>query len=263
MKINLLTTAAAIAFASALAAQPAKAQFTAGGAANNGDIILSFYLSGNSTDFEVDLGQFSIYDSAASTINIENIATDLSNDYGSNWFSNGSLTFNLVGSVPAAGGVTDISKGDSLLVSTTSTTAYPDTDKSALGPDVTKAQLLYDPADGSGTAPTDGSSANSYAVPISNGSSYSTLSGQIGYTAISTNFGSGTPSLYLDLLQPGAGNTGTGTSTELPGTFQISSTGEVSYVLAAAPEPSTYALMILGGAALFFWNARRKSVSRS
>jgi hypothetical protein len=266
MKLNLVTTAALLAVTGALMTQSAKAQF----AGNSGDLILSFADNvgtdtGATMNYEIDLGQFSTYTGASSTINIANIATDLTSVYGSSWYSNADLQLGIVGVVNngALGGV----KNDTVFVSDTSTSPYAAKSGSALGNPVSAAGVLYNPASGT-PAPTNGSTANSYEVPTSNGASFTTKLSAFSADApnLETTFGLGTaPTLYLDTLQPGATSFVTGTSAiAANGHFDITSGGEVQYDVpgVAVPEPSTYGLMMLGGALLFFWQARRKSVSR-
>jgi hypothetical protein len=259
MKLNLVTTAALLATAGALMTQPAKAQFVG----LSGDLILSFSDSvgadtGSGTNYEIDLGQVSLYKNATSTINITNIDTDLKSVYGNGFFSNGNLTFQLSGEQVTSGTV------EQVYLSTPSTTPFAGTGTTNLSGTESAAASLYTPAlDTSANAPVVGSTVGSYKVPTANLYSWSSQSAPILTSyAPSTTFGQAggvDPTLKLDIFQTTSHSAGT--SSLLSGVFDISSSGEVSYDLIAAPEPSSYAMMLIGGVVLMGL-IRRKSSSR-
>ena len=75
-----------------------------------------------------------------------------------------------------------------------------------------------------------------------------------------SNEGQTTDSLYFDRLTPTASGTAPGTT--LPGTFSVDSSGDLSYTVAAVPEPLTWASLFAAVCALAFV-ARRRSVARA
>jgi len=250
MKLNLLTTAALLAMAGALMSQPAKAQYSG----NPNDLIVSF-TDGGSTDYQIDIGQASTYTGASSSINIVNVATDLTAVFGSNWDTNSSLVFSIEG-VSSTG-----TNKYTVYVSDNSLTPYAAQGGSTLSTQNTDIPLLYTPGNDLGNPPTDGSAANSYKVSDASGYSFDSYASTGGST-YSANFEASvtSPTLYMDILN--STTRSAGTSSELSnGHFDITSGGEIQFTGASVPEPSTYALMILGGALLFVWQARRKSVS--
>jgi len=279
MKLNLLTTAALLAIVGTTMTPSAKAQFTAnvGGAANSEDLILSFADNtstdnGSTTNYEVDLGSADKYLIATSTINIANISSDLSSIYSSSsFFTNPNLSISILGDNE---GVTDSSAGfnitnKSIFVSLSNpANPYSAQSNGTLNSDYTAADQIYKPNASGLNTPTDGAAAGSFLVPTANSASFFTINSTDGLnTQSSAAFTSAgvAPELYLETLVHGAGSKTTtlgSTDIDTTGYFTVTSGGEVQYVVAsaAAPEPSTYALMVLGGAR-FFWHIRRKSVS--
>jgi len=163
MKLNILTTAAILAITGAFMTQSAKAQFTSSNGAPTGDLILGFSSTGtgSTTNYEIDLGQFTLY-TGNSQINIANVATDLSSVYGSNWDTSGTLSFAIVGAV--VGTTIDNVKTGSVLVTDSSTTALAAASNTSLGTDSGKATTIYTPLADLSNVPVAGSAANSEKV---------------------------------------------------------------------------------------------------
>src|ERR1700683_458506 len=172
MKLNILTTAALLAMAGALMTQSAKAQFNATqgsgvtGTGNSEDLILSFTDpvgtdTGTATNYELDLGQYSTFANATSTINIANIASDLGLVYGTstNFFSNANLQVGILG-VNNSGATSNSLPNTTLLVSDASTTPYTGIKGSTAGQDATAAGKIYTPGLDTTNVPTDGSPVN-------------------------------------------------------------------------------------------------------
>jgi hypothetical protein len=276
MKLNTLTKTALLVIAGALTIQSAKAQFNpsvAGddGAAVSGDLVLNFTDDGT-TDYELDLGQFSTYTMALHTIDIANIASDLGTLYGSGSFTtafdSSSLVVGIVG-INNSGSTVDGVKNSSVFASDTSLVPYAGETSSTLGGPVSDIAAEYNPAKDTTNPPTDGTPTGgdgAYEVPAANLYGYDKTLSKISsnYPRLDENLDGTAPKLYLDTLQPGASSFVAGTSTEdLNGYFTITSAGEVEFDVPSlsTPEPSTYALMILGGALLACWQLRRKATS--
>lgn len=264
MKLNHLTTTLAIvAIAGAAMTQSAKAQFTSGpsNTATSGDLILSFDdPSESTTDFEVDLGQFTLY-TGSSQINIVNIASDLSAVYGSGWYSDSNLSFGILG-YNNTGNVVGGDKNDTNFVSV-SGSAFGATTGSNLTNRIATIGKISTPLLDLTNVPTDGTAANSFRVSTASGYSYDAIQKLDGYgTGSEVSFnGSTNPSVLLDTLQPGSTAFATGTSVLSSAGFSISSAGEVIYDAQVAPEPSTYALVI-GGLLLLVVLKRRQAVAK-
>lgn len=267
MKLNILTTTALLALAGTALTQSAKAQFTSNfaGTANVGDLILSFADNttsdnGNTTNYEVDLGNFSQYQTATSTIPIVNIASDLNSIYSSsNPLTNPNIAFSLLG-------YTDVSTtNNSLLIGIANPSAPNGAQAdSVVGNAEGAVEPIYSPGTAPSNLPTDGTAKGSFIVPTVNGSSYNTAAPNVGFpTAISLT-AAGAPDIYLEQITHANSTKNTvvgGDNVDTTGYFTVTSGGEVEYVVAsAAPEPSTYALMALG-AGFLVWQLRRKSVS--
>ena len=281
MKLNILSTAAALALAGVALSQSAKAQFVAGnvaGSANDEDLILSFFDNnssdnGSGTDYELDLGNVDRYLNATSTISVANVNTDLSGLYSTGTYStNTNLGISILGVYGSPDGstsdtnVTPAITPTSVFVSLKSPLApYPAGTTTTIGAKYTEVSPIYTPGAVTGAnAPTDGSTTGSFLVPVANGSSFKLVSANDGFGTAnsSATFGLVAPQLYLEeLLNNGGKGATAGTAVvDSSGYFTVTSGGEVEFVVAATPEPSTYALMLLGGAFLF-WILRRKNAS--
>ena len=274
MKLNILSTTALLAMAAVLTAQSAKAQFTSGpnpGDAASADLILSFNDAGDGTtaaavDFEVDLGQLSNF-SSTSNLDITSVSADLGVDYTTSFFTDKNIQIGIVGT-NNSGGTLDGVSDTSMLVSNPSSTAFSAKGGNLLGTDSTKAGVIYTPLGDLTNVPTPGLASMSYNVKTASKDSYKQVAGADGFplSATTTTFGQtgdAAPKLYLDLEQPDADDdSGVGSDTALAGYFDITSAGVVQYIVPSTnvPEPSTYALMVLGGA-LLAWQLRRKSTS--
>jgi hypothetical protein len=262
MKLRLLTTAL-VAMAGAFATQSANAQYTA--AAGGEDMILSFYDTASSTDniVQVDLGQVSLFTGATPTGISINLNTDLTNQFGSGWFSNSSLEWSVDGTNNSAG--TENFLQDSIYISTPSSTAVGTKSFNQLGSIVTAISNLYNP-NGTAGANSPGVAANTDILAPSNAENFNSVSSGGTFSTGDTivNFFNGsTSTMDLDVLQPKSPvQTSTkasqGTVTVEPGLFTINSAGVVSFGT-AVPEPSTYALMLVGALLLAFQINRRKS----
>jgi hypothetical protein len=273
MKNNLKKAVTLAVIGAALALQGAQAQIVP--AATFGDLIFGAenltagVASGN--DLEVDLGSISNFTTTAQ-LSFPNVsATDLLNVLGSGYATSTVSSWSVVGTnggTASGASVGGYHKAASFLTFNADPGAV--TGNFLAGSTVGLIASTYNGINGNGGGFTAGSNAESGILATSNTTSYSynegTSSSQTTYFNFSNNgtttFGGGnTLNLYAFNTQ---GDTRTqmgqlGTDTLL-GSFSYSSSGGLTFTGAdyVVPEPSTYAMMLLGVAALFFWQYKRR-----
>jgi len=269
MKNHRLTSALLALIGLALAASSAGATTIA---VSNGDLILGVEAAsgtGSSYDYEVDLGSFQTYANATGTIDLSSLVlnSDITGTGSSGGFgSNTNDVFSVVGTTGDGTGT-----GQTIGSANTGTTFYTST-------------TLYTAQTGSATSTTRGE-INSVGALL-NGSTATTTNGVATFINISTNpqsytteentggeffslpvtgtalVNGGTLSLYENNAYaafPNSGNAGTLT---LLGTFSFANGNDFKFT-AAVPEPSTDALMGLGGVLLLVvLNKRRNPAVR-
>jgi len=235
----------------ALIASSAKAQLVY----NDGDLFIG-YENGGAQDYLIDVGQASQFTTSSQlTLNLGSTGTDLSSIFGSSWFGSSTVKWGAAGATTFGDGS---AAGDTVWATSTSTTPWSNS---------------FDQSTPTGALATIGgnfngasSTANSNFALLeatSNGASWasfeSVANGGTGNAANSSTSGSlsgyfqpginglTNQKLYLTELTEGSTTPG-----QVLGYFQENSSGVVTFTGSAVPEPSTYALMILGMAALFF-----------
>lgn len=253
MKLHTLKTAMLALAGLALIASSAKAATLA---YNDGDLFIGFN-NGGTQDYLIDVGQASQFTASSQfTLNLGATGADLNSTFGGSWFGSSTVQWGAAGATTFGDGP---AAGDTVWATSTSTTPWSDSfDQST----PTGALATIGGNFNGGTSTTNSNFALVEAT--SNGASWasfeSVANGGTGNAANSSTSGSlsgyfqpgivGTTSQKLYLTQLTEGDTSAG---QPLGYFQINSSGTVTFTGAsAAPEPSTYALMILGGAALLF-----------
>jgi hypothetical protein len=236
------------------------------------DLILSFYDSAVSTDLQVDLGNISTFTGATPTYVPINISADLSHVFGSTYYTNAAISFGIEGT---QGHLTGTFPANTLFISDAGSTAFAAGGQNSQASAAGDIGDLYTPdANGGSTA---GFNASAAYLPTSDGGSYAKqFAGnnvfQTGLTGTTASFGNVTPpSLNLDELITHSGTsanskaaTGTTSLLNIAGvdeSFTIDAAGDVLFGLPSsnAPEPSTYALMLIGALAVLGQIIRRKS----
>jgi hypothetical protein len=223
---------------------------------NDGDLFIGFN-NGGSQDYLIDVGQASQFTTSSQfTLSLGGTGTDLSSIFGGSWFGSSTVQWGAAGATTFGNGP---AAANTVWATRTSTTPWANSfDQST--PTGALATI-------GGNFNGSGSTANSNFALLeatSNGASWasfeSVANGGTGNAANSSTSGSlsgyfqpgimglTNQKLYLTELTEGSTNPG-----QAIGFFQIASNGQVSFTGAsAAPEPSSYALMVLGGAVLFF-----------
>jgi hypothetical protein len=247
MKLNFAKTCLALAGAVALLTQSAYS-YTAG------DLYLGLWSNDSSTytkDLVIDLGSYSTYSSATGTIYLGNYSSVLNSTFGNDaWLTNSTLYSNIIGLSSSSNLYSPV------YASAATSDTYADVSKSSLKTYVTSSKNTLNYAvDGTATT-VDGTTAYTQTV---DGTSWGekidggVFNGNAG--SFSQQDSEGTFTYYVNTY------TGAGTSTDttqLTGYFTLDSAGNVYYNV--VPEPSTYALMILGCFVLY-WSFKRRSAA--
>lgn len=223
---------------------------------HDGDLMLDFRINSNNTanNLEVDLGTFNFATSQSTVAGFS--LGDLTAAYGSNYASTSGLVFSLV-ATNASSDVFISNPGNANTVTPISPIATNGNSNAIAS--------IY----GEGFGTSTGTGDNAYVVTPSSSDpdSYTNVITNVNAIPYSEDYGfvpfsteasvTGSPAsitLYEQTplksrptVQP--------TSTDL-GTFTLNSNGTLSYSAYAAPEPSTYALMGLGGLVLFAMRRR-------
>jgi hypothetical protein len=263
-----LSAFATMAFtASALAQVPVSA--------NDTDLILGFRVddgngTGANTDLEVDLGSYAQF-TATSVVNSTGPTglelADLTSTYGANWSTRGDLVFNVAGVTST----TNINHTAYVTQSGTpmnSTSAFGSA-SNLIAAEETELGSSATPTLDSTEAGTLGTAA-APATGIAGSLSYDAAQagGEYSFFTVTSNVATDEavidgPLTTLDLYSYVVGSGRNGTPPTLLGAFTLTDAGTFTYAgadVAAAPEPSTWALM-LGGAGLLFLGMRRRWIS--
>ncbi|HZP60800.1 MAG TPA: PEP-CTERM sorting domain-containing protein [Opitutaceae bacterium] len=239
------------------------------------DLILGFQQSGNSTNYEADLGSVLNYTSLApnTLVNLSSSisASDLQSIFGSDTLTSGTVTWAAAATTGAATKTTYVTQFDSIQTSLTPGGTVPASlffDKSSLNSN-SRYQGIQAVTTGLNGQPSL-SITETAAIPTSSASSYSHWMGSSTVNGFAAGFDAPTAlSLaagqysVVDLFQYGIGTTTTPGS--YIGSLELSSTGGLfftNYVPTAIPEPSVYAAL-LGVATLGFvaLRARRRQAT--
>jgi hypothetical protein len=248
-----------------------------------GDLIVGFAQSGNTTNYELDLGSVGNYQglSAGSVVNLSSdlSALDLSSTYGSTWASAGTVT---LGSVATNGsttltGINAAAKTDWVSQSDGTVTAQPwmsETPEASqykvpvgtaaansheLAIQAVENQVGLTPssnASSAGFISTTAASGDSWSSYLANSSAFKPPAIDSG-TNLSLSTG-----MYevLDLFQYTPVTSGTAPSGTYLGSLELGSDGSLFFTNfdpIAVPEPSVYAA-VLGAACLAFVAIRRR-----
>ena len=224
-----------------------------------GDLALNFRLANNtaSNDLEVDLGNFNFSQSQASVAGFAAGAADLSAAFTSSWASNGS---NLVFSLAETDDVSTLYIGNPGNAATINKINDP-----ASGGNMGQVANLYEEFNGTPTGTADTATVIS---PAGDPNSYTdvllNVNKDYGSQPFSSDYGFATYNMEQSYSSLGSSITiykqtsGTSASSTVLGTFTLEGNGTLAYQagVGAAPEPSTYALMALGGLMLLFVRRR-------
>jgi hypothetical protein len=255
LKMNKLTAAALALAAIGLVSTSASAQSTVSAGAD--DLILGMQLNGVNTDFEVDLGSFSLF-TTTSTHTFDLSTSDLTS-IDASWASN-------VGGTGVQWSVAGVTGSGNTFYATSTASSAPKLEsnaatspaQSAIG---SLAAAMTEPSGfGSNGVTSGGALIGTNSNPAS-GITGSYTNEEGGQGATPYNFNSlvsleqtGTGS---DVLYSFVGHSGTEPAAPELGTFTLGSNGVLTYNgVAAVPEPSTYALLGLGALALLFMRRR-------
>jgi hypothetical protein len=234
------------------------------GGTGAGDIILDFTQTSGTANLEVDLGPVTQFvsggsDATGSPVSLTLLSTtDLSNAYGSSWNSlSDNVFWSLIGTSK-----TDHSLGgigiNTLFGSAAGNLTVPLSDS---GSQATESGNIINLMGALGSATATANSTESALLSSGNSLSYNGESGIntsqndfFGITEFASDFqnqtnGTSTSALYE--IAPGSTS-----STDL-GNFALSSSGLTFTSASAVPEPSTWATLVLGAAALFGLRRRR------
>jgi hypothetical protein len=255
--MNKLIITAVLALSSAACfGTAAKAQ-----AFTEGNLLLDFRINSNNTanNLEVDLDPLTPFNFSVSQASVAGFSVgDLTAAYGSSWSSTSGLVFSLV----AEGG-----NGSSNVFLSDPGNVHTITPSSPTQGNTTQISAVYGEHNGTSTLTGDDafivmpSSAdnNSYTDVITNVNAIPYgANNDYGFVPFSTEASATGSSDSITLYEQTPSARGVvATSTEL-GTFTLTSNGNLAYSAysSAAPEPSTYALMGLGGLVLFAMRRR-------
>jgi len=272
-QLTLNSVVTALAFTAILGTSSARAQ-------NAGDLLIGFEEQGNgasSNVYEVDLGSASQFLSPSAPTQTFDLSTgDLSNYFGSSWASSTLLQYGVIGGTQTTG---NLVLGSNTLAANTlftswNTFALAPTEKTSNTQKTSQNDInaLYNDF-GNTANPTTGSTVSLPAV-ITDATDPDGFAAE-NKTNANFNFGAGfstsdldynsdgstaaVPAATLDLYEVTPTNASTGAKpTDLLGTFSLGSNGNLTFTAAAAPEPSSWALIGIGALALF-WNLRRRN----
>ena len=252
MKLHTLKTAVLALVGLALVASSAKAATLN---YNDGDLFIGF-VNGGTQDYLIDVGQATQFFGVSGTITLSGLggtATDLNSTFGGSWFGSASVKWGAAGTTDF--GTDSSNSGNTVWATRTSTTPWTDSgnqsspnssiDTIANGDFVGNASTANSSVAMVQTA-SNGASWASFESVANGGTGANSTSGSIGAYFQPSIEGLTNQKLYLTQLTEGDTNPG-----QSLGYFQINSGGTITFTN-AVPEPSTYALMILGGAALLF-----------
>ena len=179
--------------------------------ASSEDLILSVYDASqppkDTSSLQVDLGSITQFDGSGTPFVPLSLTTDLTNNFGAGYYTNGNLIYSVVG-VNNTGAAQNGYKLSSIFISDPTSTAFDAESKSGLGNALSQIGGLYTPGAASpGVAPRSDIVANGAVNSYNN----ERTSGNFGLSGADAEAMLDMP-LYLDVLQPGSGNLGVGTS---------------------------------------------------
>jgi hypothetical protein len=238
----------------------------------NGDLVLGFYAgsgTGSSSCLEVNLGSASLYTNpSSSSWTIGNLSTtDLVNTYGTDWSSNSTLSWGIVGhngkNTPT--GATAYVSAPQTTTGTQST-AFPTLSTTALGVLRSRVLPMYDTTGNSMSNLTAESNEFSCVADKGTAGSFYYQQWSPGGTKLSVSFDLFNPTINSSVV-PETGDYSqldlykrTNGAISYVGTFRLTTDGVLSFATSPVPEPSTYAAMMglaLGGFVLVRRRARK------
>ena len=256
-KITFIAALGAAAFA--LTASQAGAQQVQ---AQTSDLLLCFETTtgvGSTINLEVDLGNF-----ASPSVMSLNIATDLVNDYGSNWASRTDLTWAVIGTNYQSTPPGKYTLIGSALDSAGAGTSVGPNKQSQSGENIPSTDINNTYSLFNGGNATAGATVYSETVDNTTGGSFG--EDQIALdTSIFQHLEQGMPDdgsfsgnqSSVDLWESiGGSNPSTGTVSDI-NTITLNDAGQIT--VGAVPEPSTWASIALGAAALVGLRRRRSA----
>jgi hypothetical protein len=257
MKKNLITSTLLAMAGIALLTQPAKATTLS---YSDGDILLGFHDSSKTTDYVLDLGNFSQFQGHtvgySTTLSLGSVGTDLTNIFGAGWTNSSSVYWGAVGTDSNTDALF-ATRAEIYGVQSHATAWARQNDTNQSGVNTTITGMGYNAFD------SNASTANSsvgFAQPTSMSDSWAnwqpgggnssgislayfnpTIEGNFQHgTGNGGAYGSGSV-LNLFEMQDGSG------SGSYLGSFTINDSGSVTFQVTSVPEPSTYAMVAAGG----------------
>lgn len=241
---------------------------------SKGDLLMGFYDPSASQTYLVDIGAASTYRDATSsfTLNIGNIAADLSTVFGSNWNTSSSLMWGVFGTIYQATAGINGDPNYTLYASAPEPTigqeGTPWSAKSANAQANVGAKIQNVGAVASSLNYSTTANSNDAVIEgVTDSGSFASYQTNNGFTSFSyfngalgggTNAaGSDLSTAPLDLFRMTTANNGNPGTYE--GTFSISSSGVVTFDPQAVPEPSTVASIAFGGIFLLLLARHRRT----
>ncbi|MCE0484087.1 MAG: PEP-CTERM sorting domain-containing protein [Methylacidiphilales bacterium] len=272
MKLIKLTSAvAALAFTAILgASSSAHAQ------ANEGDLILGFESTSSTNVYEVDLGSASQFINPSSSPLTFNLSTsDLSSTqygFGSSWATSSAVQWGVIGGTGSPSGIGGVAANTLFTSWNTFSSAPLARTAGNQGTNQSEIDNLYNGfnTDGAATPGNTGAlqtdelastSPDGFAYHEKNDPNFnfgaSFLHSQLDYNSDGTTSAPDSATLDLYELTPTSSGTAPGT---LLGEFTLGSNGVLTFTEAAAPEPSSWSLIGLGGLVLALIVRRRATL---
>jgi hypothetical protein len=281
MKLTKITTAAATLAFAALLGTSARAVSVG----SSGDLIIGFDQSGATENYEVDLGSASQFlNPLAATQTFDLSDADLDAYFGDNWATvttnagppaTNAVQWGLIGANTTGGnqtlGLSTVPKNTLFISQNTWATVPIEKSTSLQGTPEGDVNHLYN-----GNANVSSSAGSTVALPAhivaagnANGfdvyaATGTNFGGTSGYTKSELDFNSNdtlaaADALTLDLYELVPTDAASPQGTQLLGTFSLVDSGTAGVLtFTAAPEPSTYLLMAIGGLVVV-WRLRRNA----
>lgn len=258
-----------------------------------GDIVLFFQQFGSTNTVAVNVGAATTFrDATSNMLNIASIGSDLSNGttgFGASWYESSSLWWGAAGVFNNSTSTTVQTNGDpgrTLYVSSVRTAVGTEGVASSAGWSVDSNTSMTTGANGiiaqnnrletqslttklvEGTATSNIDNQNTFNILGTPTNSFSVFPGSVEGSFGTGTFGSlggvtaeGALDLYRILATTapvGTVDPGTVREGQFQGTFVIDSSGDISYITTAVPEPSTALMLVAGLGCLGFIRRRRQ-----
>lgn len=244
-----------------------------------GDLLLAFSApsstTGGDVNFVIDIGAATYFRDLTGTFTVANIGTQLASIYGADWATRTDLSWGVVSTTAKTGSAVNGDPAKTSYISLAEETYGTHNDSPTFLLSSLRTTLntnIYAFSDAfataAGTSATTGYSlstetANGWATYTTNSTDGDFSSG-LAFTGAVSN-GTDTSTAVIDLFRilntnTGANPSGTVGVGSYEGSFTLSDTGVVSFTdnFEVVPEPSTYAMLGLGGAIAFYSVRRRR-----